>query len=108
MVDKKTRRVLCTRQTKGKTHDFELFKQSKLGLSEKIKCLGDAGYQGLEKEHENSQTPTKKPKGAELSKEQKQTNRELARERVVVENVIRYLKISSRSQLDLTIILSAK
>lgn len=93
MIDKKTRQVLCTRQTKGKTHDFQLFKQSRLRLSEQIKCLGDAGYQGLEKEHENCQTPTKKPKRAELTKEQKRENRELARERIVVENVIRYLKI---------------
>lgn len=93
MIDKKTRQVLCTRQTKGKTHDFELFKQSQLGLHERIKCLGDSGYQGLAKEHENCQTPSKKPKGAELTKEQKRENRELARERIVVENVIRYLKI---------------
>lgn len=93
VIDKKARRVICTRQTKGKTHDFELFKQSRLRLSEQTKCLGDAGYQGLEKEHENSQTPIKKPKGGELSKEQRQANRELAKKRIVVENVIRYLKI---------------
>jgi len=37
--------------------------------------------------------PFKKPKGGELSKEQKRENRELARKRIVVENVIRYLKI---------------
>jgi len=55
--------------------------------------LGDAGYQGLAGEHGNSQTPTKKPKGGELTKEQKRANRELARERIVVENVIRHLKI---------------
>ncbi len=55
--------------------------------------LGRCGYQGLEKEYKNAQTPTKKPKGAKLTKEQKQENRELARERIVIENVIRYLKI---------------
>lgn len=93
MIEKETRKVICTRQTKGKTHDFELFKQSKLELCEQTKCLGDAGYQGLEKEHENCQTPTKKPKGSKLSKEQKRANRALARERIVVENVIRHLKI---------------
>jgi len=70
-----------------------LFKQSRLNLSEQIKCLGDSGYQGLAKEHENCQTPTKKPKGGELSKEQRRENRELARERIVVENIIRHLKI---------------
>lgn len=93
MIDKKTRRVICTHQTKGRMHDFELFKQSKLGLLEQTKCLGDAGYQGLEGEHANAQTPIKKPKGAELTKEQRQENRVLARERIVVENVIRHLKI---------------
>lgn len=62
-------------------------------MSEQIKCLGDSGYQGLAKEHENCQTPTKKPKGGELSKEQRRENQELARERIVVENVIRHLKI---------------
>ncbi len=70
-----------------------MFKQSKLKVSNDIKCLGDSGYQGLASEHENSQTPTKKPKGGELTKAQKRANRELARQRIVVENVIRYLKI---------------
>lgn len=70
-----------------------MFKQSKLKFSSGIKCLGDSGYQGLAGEHENSQTPTKKPKGGELTKDQKRENRELARKRIVVENVIRYLKI---------------
>lgn len=93
MIDKKTRKVICTRQTKGKTHDFELFKQSKISLSNDTKCLGDSGYQGLAGEHENSRTPLKKPKGGQLTKEQKRENRELARERIVVENVIRHLKI---------------
>jgi hypothetical protein len=53
--------------------------------------LGDSGYQGLAGEHENSQTSVKKPQGGELTKEQKRENRELARNRIVVENVIRYL-----------------
>lgn len=64
-----------------------------MGLSEQTKCLADSGYQGLVKEHRNAQTPTKKPKRAELTKEQRQENRELARARIVVENVIRHLKI---------------
>lgn len=55
--------------------------------------LGDSGYQGWHKEHENSRTPTKKPKGKELTAEQKRENRELSRLRIMVENVIRHLKI---------------
>ncbi len=55
--------------------------------------LADSGYQGLSKLHEKSRTPRKKPRKAELTDEQKQSNRELASRRVVVEHVIRRLKI---------------
>ncbi|HEX3561164.1 MAG TPA: transposase family protein [Pyrinomonadaceae bacterium] len=50
-------------------------------------------YQGLQKLHAKSRTPHKKPRKSELSDEQKQSNRELARRRVIVEYVIRSLKI---------------
>lgn len=55
--------------------------------------LADSDYQGLSKLHEKSRTPQKKPRKAELTDEQKRGNRELARRRVVVEHVIRRLKI---------------
>ena len=48
----------------------------------------------MHKEHENSRTPQKKPKGKELTAEQQQrANRGLSRLRIVVENIIRDLKI---------------
>jgi DDE superfamily endonuclease len=55
--------------------------------------LADSGYQGLQKLHEKSRTPREKPRKSELTDEQKQSNRDLARRRVVVEHVIRCLKI---------------
>lgn len=55
--------------------------------------LADAGYQSLVKEHENAQTPTKKPKSGELTVEQRRANKELSRERIAVENVIGHLLI---------------
>jgi hypothetical protein len=55
--------------------------------------LADRGYQGLDKLHAKSLTPQRKPRKGELSDERKQSNRELARRRVVVEHVIRSLKI---------------
>jgi DDE superfamily endonuclease len=58
-----------------------------------ITCLADSGYQGLNKRHSNSQTPEKKPRGQELAPEAKRRNRELARLRIVIEHVIRHLKI---------------
>ena len=62
-------------------------------MHESLELLADSGYQGLSKLHAKSKTPRKKPRKAELTEAQKQSNRELARRRVVVEHVIRSLKI---------------
>jgi hypothetical protein len=62
-------------------------------LSAETECLADSGYQGLLELHANSRTPFKKPRGGELTAEQKQFNKELAQERVVIEHIIRHLKI---------------
>lgn len=93
IVNRRTRQVICTRQVPGKTHDLAVFKQAGCEIASAAQLLGDAGYQGLQKEHKNSLTPQKKLKGQELTPEQKRENRELARLRIVVENVIRHLKI---------------
>lgn len=74
-------------------HDFALYRRSKGEPHESLELLGDSGYQGLRKLHEKSRTPQKKPRKSELTDEQKQSNRELAQRRVVVEHVIRSLKI---------------
>ena len=74
-------------------HDFALYKRSKVEPHESLEVLADSGYQGLAKLHAKSKTPRKKPRKSELTDEQKQSNRELASRRVVVEHVIRRLKI---------------
>lgn len=88
-----TKEIICTAHAKGKEHDFRIFKNSKVRLREDIKLLGDKGYQGIQKLHSNSQTPKKKPRGDDLSISDKKRNQELARIRVVGENVHRRLKI---------------
>jgi len=55
--------------------------------------MQDKGYQGIQKLHSNSRLPKKKPRGGQLSAEDKAYNRQLARERVVIEPVNRCLKI---------------
>jgi len=55
--------------------------------------LADAGYQGLTGLHPSSQTPAKKSKLHPLSQEQKASNRVLSQKRILVENIIRRLKI---------------
>lgn len=93
MIDGRTRLVICTAHGRGTTHDFALYKHSKLNLNKGLEVLADSGYQGLGKLHGKSQTPTKKPKKGQLTKAEKRANRELSRRRIAVENVIRSLKI---------------
>lgn len=93
VVNGRTRQVICTAHGRGPTHDFALYKQSKLDLHESLELLADSGYQGLDKLHDKSRTPKKKPKNGQLTKAARAANRELSRRRIVVENVIRSLKI---------------
>jgi hypothetical protein len=92
-VNQRTGEIICTAHSQGKTHDFRLFKQSKIPLSPTIECLVDKGYQGIQKLHVLSQVPTKKPRKGELTDLEKKRNRELARKRVVGEHINRRLKI---------------
>ena len=62
-------------------------------MAAQVLCLADAGYQGLTELHANSRTPKKKSKHHPLTSEQKAVNRELARQRIFVEHVIRKVKI---------------
>ena len=93
MIDRKTAQILATYFAKGSVHDFQMFKNSKVKIVEGIVCLADAGYQGLDKLHTNSQTPKKKSKYHPLTAEEKAANRALSRKRILVENVIGRLKV---------------
>ncbi len=91
-MQKSNRRIVATTFCPGSVHDFALFKQSDLPLQEATCCLGDSGYTGLQKQHENARTPHKKSKHHPLTLEQQQENKALARERLDVEHVIGWLK----------------
>lgn len=93
MVDQSTKQIICTAHGKGRQYDFHLFKTSQVKLKAEIECLADKRYQGIQKLHELSRTPKKKPKGAQLSAEDKQLNRHLAKLRVGGEHVNRCLKV---------------
>ena len=93
MANLATKEILATDFGIGRTHDFRLFKDSRTLLAPTTSLLADAGYQGLKSLHANSQTPTKKTKLHPLSAEQKASNRRLSQERIVIEHIIRSLKI---------------
>ncbi len=69
----------------GPKSDIEVYRDTKLKKEwlEKEK-LGDKAYLG-----EDIETPQKKPKGGELTDEEKETNRELSARRIRVEHAVR-------------------
>ena len=93
MADRKTKKIICTSFLKGRNHDFKLFKESKVHLCSSTKMQADNGYQGLQKIHGNTEMPKKKSKKHPLSKADKQQNRIISSERVLIENIIREIKI---------------
>ena len=92
MINLNTKKILKTNFTNGKRHDFRLFKESKFVVSPNVKILADTGYQGIQKLHSNSVVPFKRKRNEILTIEQKKFNHRLSSKRVVVENVIGFLK----------------
>lgn len=60
LANTKSTEIICTAFSNGKTHDFSLFKKSKIGMNKELELLGDKGYQGIKIIHNNSRTPIKK------------------------------------------------
>ncbi len=85
--------IFCTATGRGATHDFSLFKQSRTHIHPETVVKADAGYQGIRKLHSLAQTPKKASKLHPLTPEEKAANRVLARERIPIEHVIRFLKV---------------
>ena len=62
MISPESKMIYGVASAKGKTHDFKVFKDSKVRIPSNIQVLGDSGYQGIKDIHVNSRTPVKKPK----------------------------------------------
>ena len=92
IVNQKNGQILWTAYGKGREHDFKLYKSSKIRIRKEVKCLADKGYQGIKNHHYFSQTPKKKPRKGKFSLAEKKENRELAKKRIIIENVFAHLK----------------
>jgi len=92
VIDHNRQAILCVHTSAGRTHDFVLFRQSRLAVVSTTELLGDTGYQGVDKLHSNSRTPHKKSKLHPLTPEQKQQNKALSSKRITIEHVLRTLK----------------
>lgn len=84
---RKKRVILLTQARGGRIHDKRQLEEAGLVeyIPDEVAVEGDLGFQGLQNEFDNVHLPHKKPKGKELSEQQKQENREFSRQRVKCE-----------------------
>jgi len=95
MVNKKGLILHKTRHRKGKQHDYDMFKKNGPPPTPPEVEIGvDLGYYGIEKDYPllNVNIPFKKPKGKELTKQQKRHNKKQRKARVIVEHTIGRMK----------------
>jgi len=85
---RKKRVIILTKARAGKIHDKRQLDEADLvgNIPDEVKIAGDLGFQGLQKEFVNIHLPHKKPRGKELTAEQKQENKEFSAQRVVCEH----------------------
>ena len=93
LIDEETEQIVVTFFGTGKTHDYQLYQLSRVKVGKHARMRGDLGYWGLQTKSLNVILPKKNSKLHPLTRTEKKANRELARKRVKVENVIRRLKI---------------
>ncbi|MGK7897443.1 MAG: transposase family protein [Xenococcus sp. (in: cyanobacteria)] len=74
---------------RGPASDINLFRQQQAKFSTEQQFVGDKAYVGAAR----TTTPTKKPKGRELTREQQEENKEISSRRIFIEHLIRRLKI---------------
>jgi len=85
--------ILSVRCARGTTHDFKILKQSGLEINPDAQIKTDKGFIGIKELYPNSQVPHKSSKHHPLTREQKQFNRQLASQRIVIEHRNRECKI---------------
>lgn len=71
----------------GKAHDKKIYDDAQMTSPKGVPRAADTGYQGTALE-----TPHKKPKGKDLTQEQKAENRMFASDRIIVEHGIGSMK----------------
>lgn len=85
--------ILSVRCSRGATHDFKILKQSDLEIKPIAQIKTDKRFIGIIELFPNSQVPHKSSKHHPLTQEQKQCNRQLAKQRTMIEHRNRECKI---------------
>jgi DDE superfamily endonuclease len=76
----------------GKEHDKTILEEDEVSFKEEISCYLDLAYLNLKIQNMKATIPHKKPKGGELTSQQKHENKEKSRIRVAVEHSICAIK----------------
>ena len=86
--NRKKRIILLSKARPGKVHDKRQLDEEEWieNIPDEVAIEGDLGFQGLQNEFVNVHLPHKKPRGKELTDEQKQKNREFSSQRVKCEH----------------------
>ncbi len=87
LVDKQLKIQYLSETHPGKVHDKRVVDATPYPLPQGSFLLQDLGFLGFTLEEVSIEMPTKKPKGRELTDEQKAANQAKARRRVYIEHV---------------------
>ena len=85
--------IQAVRCRRGTVHDFRILTESNLRIHSEARIKVDKGFQGIQKLYKKAEAPFKATKKNPLTKEQQQYNRQLAKERIIIEHVNRECKI---------------
>lgn len=75
---------------RGRRHDYRIYKKNRPELPDEVTSMYDLGFLGVEKDfpEQKSLLPIKKEKDHELTKVQKEYNRNHSAKRIVIEHAI--------------------
>lgn len=88
LVNPQAKILLLTPTCEGKKHDKKIADETNLVLPEGSSLCQDTGFQGFTVPGVTMIQPMKKPRGKELTVEQKESNRQISRLRIRVEHAI--------------------
>lgn len=93
ICDKNKRIIFLSKTYEGSKHDKSIIDTEEWKLPKDIIVHEDSGFEGHQQKGIIINRPIKKPKGRELTKKQKNTNKRKASKRVLVEHSIGHVKI---------------
>ncbi len=94
ITDKRTRKIKVLSPTvEGKKHDKKLADEQDISFPKDSQLWKDTGFQGYEPQGVKTHQPKKKPKGGELTSEEKENNSAISRQRISVEHSIGGVKV---------------